>query len=295
MATKIWVGTDSGNEGDINTAANWSPSGVPTGGDDVYFEDSTQNITDGLSALSAVTLASLHIAQSFTGVCPEDTYLEVSASVVDIGYHNGPGSPQGSRRLLLDLKTVQSAITVHNSASSSLDPYQTPIRIKNTHASSTLEVRKGKVSFCTETGVTGQLSLITMNYVSQKSSDAELYVGAGVTLATLTQNGGNLDLRCAATTLTVNAGTAITSGSGAVATLNVNGGTVESNSTGTITAANVAGGLLDMSKSSAARTITTLKIDPDGKFKYDPAVVTLTNKIQPIQTSGALVFQATDN
>lgn len=293
MTTKLWVGTAT--PGDINVAGNWSPSGVPEAGDDVYFEDSAQNITANLNALAALTLTSLHVAQSFTGTCPADTYLEVAATTVEIGYHNGPGNPTGSGRLLLDLKSVQSAITIHNSAAVSLDPNQPPIRIKNTHASSTLEVRKGKAGFCNGTGETGQLSAITLNYVKQKATDAELYVGAGVTLATLTQHGGKLDLRCAATTITVHDGSAVTSGSGAVGTLNVNGGTVESNSTGTITAANVAGGLLDTTKSAAARTITTLKIDPPGKFKYDPAVVTLTNKIQPIQTGGVIAFQATDS
>lgn len=293
MTTKIWVGTST--PGDINVAANWSPSGVPEAGDDVYFENSSQNLTANLDALAALTMASLHVAQSFTGICPADTYLEVAATVVEIGYHNGPGTPNGSGRLLLDLKSVQSAITIHNSASVSTDSNQPPIRIKNTHASSTLEVRKGKVGFCTETGVTGQLSTVTLNYVKQKASDAEVYIGSGVTLATLTQHGGKLDLRCAATTLTVHDGSAVTSGSGAITTLNVNGGAVESNSTGTITAANVAGGLLDTTKSSAARTITTLKIDPPGKFKYDLAAVTLTNKIQPIQTSGVIAFQATDS
>jgi hypothetical protein len=34
-ATKTWVGGSSGHETDWNTAANWSPSGVPAGGDDV--------------------------------------------------------------------------------------------------------------------------------------------------------------------------------------------------------------------------------------------------------------------
>jgi hypothetical protein len=41
MATKLWVGTDSGNEGDYSTAANWSPSGVPVATDDVILANSS--------------------------------------------------------------------------------------------------------------------------------------------------------------------------------------------------------------------------------------------------------------
>ena len=67
MATKLWVGTDSGNEGDLNVAANWSPSGVPSGGDDVVFRDSDQDADTSLDALSAVELGSLTIHQSLRG------------------------------------------------------------------------------------------------------------------------------------------------------------------------------------------------------------------------------------
>ena len=54
-------------------------------------------------------------------------------------------------------------------------------------------------------------------------------------------------------------------------------------------AANVTGkGKLDLTKSDAARTITTLKVGAGGKANYDPGVVTLTNKIQPVETAGML-------
>ena len=292
MATKIWIGTDTGNEGDWATAANWSPSGVPEAGDDVYFENSSQSVTEGFDQ-SAITLGSLHIAQSYTGyIGTASAYLQVSATVVEIGSHSGPGTPLGSGRLKIALGSVQSAITVNNSAASAADTYRTPIQLTNTHAASTLTVNKGKVGFCTGTGETGQLATLTLNYVGNQSTDAEVYVGSGVTLATVKKYGGKLDIRCAVTTYTVYAGSDLIAGSGALGTIYVKGGTVESNTTGTITTAEVSGGTLDLSKSSAARTITTLKVDSPGKIKYDPAVVTLTNKIQPITAAGVIAYQA---
>ena len=292
MTTKIWVGTDTGHEGDINTAANWSPSGVPEAGDDVYFENSSQSVTAGLDTLAAVTLGSLNIAQNYTGtIGTASAYLQAAATVCRAGYHYGPGTPIGSGRLMLDLKSVQSAITIDNSGTPT-DTGKAAIRIKNTHASSTLTVNKGKVAFCGDTGETGQLASLTLNYVSNKGTDAEVYVGAGVTLATVKKCGGKLNIRCAVTTYTTYDGSDVISGSGAITTLYVKGGTVEANSTGTITTAEVSGGLLDLTKSPAARTITTLKVDPPGKVKYDPAVVTLTNKIQPITAAGVVAYQA---
>ena len=68
MSTKYWLGDDSGNEGDLNVAANWSPSGVPGAADDVVFDGrSTENVTNNLDALSAVDLGSLTVWSGYTG------------------------------------------------------------------------------------------------------------------------------------------------------------------------------------------------------------------------------------
>ena len=79
----------------------------------------------------------------------------------------------------------------------------------------------------------------------------------------------------------------MTFGSGAITTINQYGGTAILNSTGTITTLNCLGGVSDCLKSIAARTITTLKIADNAQFKYDPSVITLTNKIQPYDTTGS--------
>jgi hypothetical protein len=68
MATKYWLGDDSGHEGDLNVAANWSPSGVPEAGDSVVFDGrSTENVTDNLDALEALDLAGLTVWSGYTG------------------------------------------------------------------------------------------------------------------------------------------------------------------------------------------------------------------------------------
>jgi fibronectin-binding autotransporter adhesin len=268
-ATKIWVSTD----GNWGTAASWSPSGVPANNDNVYLEDSAVSVTAGFSQ-SAVYLASLNIAQSYTGYVGDDVnYLSIGAVKVEIGYNNGPGSPAGSQRINLNLDANCGSVVINDSGS----PYTSTIPtilIKDINASSTLEVRKGKVGVAFKTGEVSTFSTITA------ATGSEVTIGSGTTLTTYKQTGGDNTLLCAATTVTVDGGTLLINGTGAITTLTTTGGTVISNTSGVITTATTEIlGTLDLTKSTKARTITTCKLDSGGTLKYDPSVITLTNKV----------------
>lgn len=65
MANKTWVGTDTGNEGDWGTAANWSPSGVPVATDDVRIPAGSNAITGTLNQ-SAVALGDVIVEEGYT-------------------------------------------------------------------------------------------------------------------------------------------------------------------------------------------------------------------------------------
>lgn len=279
MATKIWLGNDSGNEGDWSVAANFSPAGVPVNDDDVYLEDSSQSVIAGLDQ-SAVALASLNIAQSFTGLIGTATaYLQIGASAVNIGYHYGPGSAVGSGMLKIDLGATAATIIVFNSGIPS-DATEAAIKLLCNNAATTLEVRKGKASIATGTGETSTLGTINTSYITSITSDAKVYIGSGVTLTTLTKKGGYCLLLCAATTVSNYDGDLLTEGSGAIATLNAKDGTVVSNSTGTITNCNISDkGTVDFTKSAQPRTVTNCKVDDEGAVKADPNVITFTNGI----------------
>jgi len=277
--TKIWVGTNSGHEGDWATAANWSPSGVPASTDNVYLENSSQSVLVGLDQ-SAVALGSLNIAQSFTGaIGTAAAYLQISATLVNIGYHFGPGEAAGSSLLKLDLGTTAATIIVFNGGISA-DTTRPAIRLKYVNAATTLEVRKGEVGVAIETGEVSTGSVINVGYVNNIEGDANVYIGSGVTLATLTKKGGFAMLRSAATAVVNYAGELITEGSGAIATLTAKGGNVISNSTGTITnCLSNEKGTIDFTKSAQPRTVTNCTIDDEGSIKADPAVITFTNKV----------------
>ncbi|HUX16383.1 MAG TPA: hypothetical protein VMW52_07900 [Phycisphaerae bacterium] len=280
MATKLWLGNDVGNEGDLSVAANWSPVGVPVNGDDVMFYDSDQAVSGGLNQ-SAVTPGSIRIYHNYTGLFGlGDTPVQWGGCPVYIGEHWGAGNPVGSARINLDLGSGSAAtIEVFNGCLNSEDGDVPPIRLLTAHASSVLRVRKGRVGVASGVGQTAQLSKIVVGYAANRQSDADVVIGSGVTLATLDVTGGRCVLLCAATTVNVSDGQLRAEGSGAIATVNADGGRLRLNSSGTITTLNLGPADVDLLGSEAARTITTINPSAGGSLALDKNVVTITNKL----------------
>jgi hypothetical protein len=264
---------------------------VPITADDVVLEKSSYGITDGLDQ-SAVTLASLTQDMSHTGATGTPTaYLQIKATTVKIGVNNNPGTPAGPSRFKLDTCNAQSAITIFNTKTA-LDNDQPPVRLLCNHADTTLDVRKGKVGVAIDTGETSTLSKITIGYVSQKATDADVYIGSGVTLATLDKRAGKCLLNCGVSgSVTNSEGKLTTEGAGTIPALNVKGGEVTANSTGTITTVDATGGTTDFTKSSAARTVDNTKIGGTATIKLDPSV-THTNGIIRSDANSQLVLKA---
>jgi len=278
MATKLWVGTDTGNEGDWATAANWSPSGVPVSTDDVIFSNSSQSVTDGF-AQSAVTLNSLTIEASFTGTigATESDFLAISATTLVIGQKNNGniGTFAGSKRLNINLGSNASTITIYSSSSTAIDQNRTPIRLKCNHSSSSLTVFSGSVSLADDLTATSSIGSITNN-------GGFITVGKGVTLPDVTTNSGTINIYCSITDdLIVKGGTVNhydSTSANTIADIFLYDGVINHYSSGTITTATIYGGLLDLSKSQKAKTVTTLTVDK-GRIVLDFSYVTLTNKI----------------
>jgi len=285
----IYVRTSDDADPDSKAVDYVTFTNIPIASDNVYLEDSSQNVTAGFGQ-SAVTVASLNIAQSFTGTIGDsDDYLQIGATAVKIGHHEGPGTPTGSALIKLDLGAVQTAVKVYNTGTSS-DSTKAPVRILGAHTSNTLEVRKGKVAVEWETGDVGQFATITVGYTTAKLTDSYVYLGSGLTLATLDNRAGNTVVRGTVTTVNIDAGTIRTEGTGTITTANVNGGNAEFNSTGTITTLVVNnGGTADFAKSAGARTISNLKLNAGGTLKHDPADTTITAWTEP---DGPVILRA---
>lgn len=260
--------TTSGNI-DWSSGANWSATTAPATGEDIIIENSSANFTSGL-AQSAVTLASLTIKQTFTGTIGIlGTPLAIGVDgICRIGDHDGPGSPAGSGRININFGTVDATeVIIVNSAAQGTDTNLPPIRLIMTHANDKVYVRKGKVGIAVSHGAeTSTLALVDTSFVSNQLSDAEVFVGAGVTLAAINKTGGNVLARCPTTGAIVNrAGTLTLEGAGAHSgTIVVHGGNVISNTSGLIDDVTLKGGGFDESKSNVARTISLITIDPEG-------------------------------
>jgi len=68
MATKYWLGTETDHTGDLNRAANWSPSGVPTAGDDLVFDGrSTEDADTNMDTFGTTDIGSLTVWSGYTG------------------------------------------------------------------------------------------------------------------------------------------------------------------------------------------------------------------------------------
>jgi hypothetical protein len=288
---------------DLSLDANWDTGSAPGGapGQDVWIENYSGDLTDGLDwSAIANTLDSLNIALSCTSSIGVNgatghsgTYFKVKASKVDIGYNYGAGASVGSGRIMIDTGSVASIITIFDNAPVATDTDKPAIRLLANNAATVIHVKKGSVGVAFEAGETSTVGTINETFVNNINTDASLFIGVGVTMSALNKKGGDCILGCSVANITNEAGDMITHGTGAVLNFNVNGGTVTSNSTGTITTLSVDGtGIADFSQSSEARIVTTAKIDPGGKIIYDPGIVDMTNKIQPLSTSGTISIAA---
>lgn len=281
MATKTWIGTDAGNEGDWDTAANWSPSGVPTASDDVVLANSSQDVLSGLDQ-SAVALTSITIDQSYTGLIGtlQSSFLEIASATAIIGQaRTTTGTLTGSKRLNIDFGSSTACdIQVYNTANSAQDQNRQPLRLRGVNASHTLQVFSGQLSVSDDNSDSSQLSSITVN-------SGSVNIGQGVTLATLKTTGGTISIQSSVTTCTCKGGTINFYDGVSASTITTltasDAGIFNHYGSGTITTANADGGTIDLTKTEKTKTVTTLNLNIDSTVIIDTSNVTLTNDIVP--------------
>ncbi len=282
----------------FNVAANWSENSVPASTDDVFF-DGGPSCLYGLDN-NTITLASLTVTPNFpegseiglprtngtnANGYPEyrDQRLRIGATVCQID--------TASRRIRLDLDTDQTALTVFNTGSPN-EGDVAALDVIGTNSSSTANILKGSVAIAGLAGETAQFASVRVAVRTQREGDANVLLGSGLTVATVEQTGGAVDLRCAVTTYTKENGSANRQGTGAIATLNNRGGAFNDFGTGTITTLNqsgeyVRGGL-------AGLTVTNTNLYGGGATTDEAGVVTWTNAVQFVECSPAGAAGDTD-
>lgn len=262
---------------DVNVAANWSLGAVPVATNDVVFDLSSVDALWNLDTLVAVALTSLTIRASYTGRLglPDyngsyyeyrPKYFQCLSTTVTVG--DGPGASSG--RIKLDLGATQAALTVYSTGSPG-DQGVEALLLKGTHASNTLIAYSGSIGIAIDTGSVSTFATITTGPTTGGSS-VQLRCGSGVTLTTVKQDAGTVQLNGACTTLTLRSGLCTLYGTGAYTTITVFGGRLNYQSSGTISAITVDRGAVDLSWDLRAKTISSCTLNV-GATWLDPFFV----------------------
>lgn len=284
--------TASAGPNDWSTAANWSTGSVPAGGDDVYLTNSSVGIFYGLGQ-SGVTLNSLNQDSTYTGKVGlpryntggntaglsgtsatayleyRTRYLQVGFTTGNFGTVSGTQAGAGSGMLQIDPGTVQYLANVYGTGSPSQQGLPALI-LKGTNAGNVLNAQSGQVGLAVESGDTATVATVRMGYQQAEGTDLALTCGGGVTLTTISQYAGVLQVASNVTTLTQYGGVARVLGAAAVTTLTVQNGTVYHQSSGTLSTVTLgSGGTLDLTTDPRARTITNMTLAAGAAF-YDP-------------------------
>jgi hypothetical protein len=289
VATTGTAGTANSSPNSAAVATNWSGGTLPANNDVLIFSDGNVDCTDDLD-LTANNY-SVIVEQSYTGkigrpLVNPNGYVEYRPAYLSIGADDtdpqvitiGQGPGQGSGRIKINTGASASTFIIYNTGTP-LEANIPAVLIKGTDITS-VTVNKGSVGIAAlpydESGAAEEAATVTtlnVGYVTNQNADADVQCGSGVTLTTVNQSGGRLEINSAATTVNITGGTLTVAGTGVtVATLNIEGGAVYVISTTTITTANLANaGLLDYSRDSRGKVITNALNCYGRQFKFrDP-------------------------
>lgn len=263
MANKTWIGGSTAGANSLNVAANWSPSGVPTGSDDLYFTHrSTSSVLNDLTTLSTVN-GELHIESGYHQLIGSSTgpnYFEMKPSAV---YFNGV------REVFLDVKASTGVLHITNTGGGSFRA--AGLNLKGS-AIGRINMQNGVVAVAVNPGETATVAEVEM------TSAGRLMLGSGVTWTNASLYGGSVSAVAATTNTVVNlyGGTFSGSESAKLKELNTHGGNAFIGGGGNIKNITMRGGSVDATVSGQNRTVTNLRVY-QGTFSYDPNVLTVTN------------------
>jgi trimeric autotransporter adhesin len=270
--------TASEGPNDWSIAANFNTNTVPVTGDTVYVSDTNQSILYGLDQ-SAVTLAALHIEQTFSGFIGlprtnsdgassyfeyRDQYLKIGATTLFIGDKEGDGSD----RIKINLGSVQSTVLITDSGDGE-DANTPAILLLGTHASNVININRGSLGVAYYPTEVSTIATLRQAFFDDATDDTNVYLGTGVTITDIVKTGGVLDVNSATTTFKQTAGTT-TVHDGAHTVLNLLSGLLNYNSTGTLAAANLSGdAVLVFDQDARPKTVTVIDKYTDDSEIYD--------------------------
>lgn len=269
-------------------ADNWSGNTPPEDSDTLTFDNGSVDVRWGLTTYASGSTTSNPTTiikyKSYTGNVglPEvntdnsakpyheyrTTYFTTdNGATANCDANLEVGEGPGSGRFKWDAGSGQTTLSIFGKGSR-IENGVPCILWKGSHASNVVYNLAGDLGIAFFGGETATVATLVTG--DGPTSQASTICGSGVTLTTVTLNGGSQETNSAITTATQNAGTWVHK-SGTITTLTVRGGTFYPNGAATITTLNVAsGGTFDASKGNASFTITnTIQLYKGSKF-LDP-------------------------
>jgi hypothetical protein len=230
----------------VNNVANWKEAATPGAADDVVIDEGP-SLLYGLETLDGATFASFRVGLGFPATSEIGLPSNTSPENPDLGYPEY--LPQrfkfnatlveietNSPRIRLDLGTVVSTVAVNGTGQSRQNESGAhALDMIAVNSGTVVRLNKGDVGLATGAGEVSTVGTFSCAYRNNPGGDATAELGRGVTLTTLTQSGGNITLRCAATTVNRTGGYLNRVGTGTIGTLNNRGGQFDDDGTGTIT------------------------------------------------------------
>jgi len=266
MGTKTWIGGSTAGKNSLNVAANWSPSGVPSGSDDIYFTHrSTSSVLNDLATLSTVN-GELHVQSGYHALIGSSTgpnYFEMKPSKI---FFNGV------RESFIDAKASTGVVHVTNTGGGSFTG--AGLTVKGT-ALARINMQNGNVAIATNPGETSTVAEIEM------TSAGLLMLGSGASWTNISIYGGTVSAASGSTNAVVNlfGGVFSATENCKLKELNTHNGVAFWGGDQNIAAITMRGGTVDATLSGQNRTVTNFRVY-QGSFKYDPNVIAVTNFLE---------------
>lgn len=289
------VVTANGGPNDFSTVANWDTNAVPSSGDSLIFDGTSDYaLSYGLNTgiyfnlrIDQPNTSVIGLGRSFTTdvvgstlATPEvpeyrPQYLAMTSAAdavaCDIGREFGPSVSAGSGRIKIDFGGSTPTIQLFNSCATSLDDGLMPIQfLFSTNPYGTIYLRSAMINIGAQSET---CNLLEIN-VADTSSFSRVVMGPNVSCPTFKCNGGRHTIQTVASlSITNNGGIIDVEGNTTIVTNSVNQGTTYVNGAVTVTTSAVKGGaILNCRKSGRAVTLTNIALSRGAIFQSGPNV-----------------------
>ena len=262
MAVTEWIGTDEGNEGDIDTVANWT-NGVPSSTKSAQFLRGDQSVTTGLTPNDPNWLG-IFTAPEYTGnIGTGDTFLNLTTCTDHIDI-------QGGNQVYLQTAGVcTNGVRVRNMVSGGTLHLKTGT---GGSAMARLKGEKGYVIFHA-----GTITKAIGDWRVSITSDFRLKIPVGGgTITLLEMDGGALVQEGGTITECKAHRTSLTITDGACPGLTTYDSTTLWHTTSTLTLGEIHGGSFDASGDGRTKTIDEIRGHGDARINTDNGRGTIT-------------------